>query len=244
MQLNTKKSKFSFDSNVLAIALKEDVSIFNEITNLLLELIFWSLKKRSARFLKHSKSLQQNCESSFGWRTSFLSKCCSIASVSLNWIVNFPTWRLSLYDEFELDFIFYVLLYVSLDEEFDKFNSNSQTIAILTEIISAYSHDQWQIKVGMIWLLQRTVFIYFLSTKKNEFRQNITQLASKHYHMLVYLNSYFDISHNERIRDLSFAILFDCIVDLLESKGLIEPTVDPKSQVSVNLTRPGSHGLI
>ncbi len=215
IQQNDRKCKFSFDSNVLTNALKEDTSICVEIAHMLLDLILVCLNKRFFfNFTRPNKPL--------GW-----PKPISIQSRFI--------WRSSLYEDFELDFIFYILLYASLDEDYDQFEMNTQTKAIFNEIISAYTQDQWQIKVRNLFTFFALLIIMCIvcRLKKIEFRKSISEMASSHFHILVYLNNYFEITHNERIRDLSFSLAFDLALDLLVLDDAQKFDVEPKLKVLV-----------
>ena len=41
------------------------------------------------------------------------------------------------------------------------------------------------------------------------------KLASKHCHRVVFISSYFELTHNKRVRDLSFQVNYICALNIL-----------------------------
>jgi hypothetical protein len=58
-------------------------------------------------------------------------------------------------------------------------------------------------------------FKFEISFKKLELCENMLKLSSKHYHRVIFISSYFELTHNNRLRDLLFQMNYICALNIL-----------------------------
>lgn len=55
--------------------------------------------------------------------------------------------------------------------------------------------------------------------KKQDLCKKILNLTCKHHHRIVYINTYFELTYNKRMKEISFQIAFICVLNILLNKN-------------------------
>jgi len=93
------------------------------------------------------------------------------------------------------------MIYISFDSTFENLNVKLQTKCLLTEIIDAYDKHIWDTKVWECFIFYQIFFKSEISFKKLKLCENMLKLSSKHYHRVIFISSYFELTHKNRLRD-------------------------------------------